>query len=55
MPEGTSQDEAKSNSEIIKHIALAVIALHLPEGIRQAGRQGRAGQEGRQLVSRKFH
>ena len=37
-----SRDEATSNSEKIKPIALAVIELYLPEGIRQ-------------LVSRKFH
>ena len=60
MPKGTSLDETTSNSEKIKPIALAVIELHLPEGIRQAsgrqaggraggraGRQGRAGQAGR--------
>ena len=46
MPKGTSQDEATSNSEKINLIALAVIELHLPEGIKQAGRQ---------LVNRKFH
>ena len=38
MPKGMSQDEAMSNSEKIKPIALAIIELHLPEG-RQAGRQ----------------
>ena len=38
MPKGTSRDEAMLNSEKIKSIALAVIELHLPEGIRQ-GRQ----------------
>ena len=32
-------DKATLNSEKIKPIALAVIELHLPEGIRQAGRQ----------------
>ena len=65
MPKGTSLDETTSNSEKIKPIALAVIELHLPEGIRQAsgrqaggrtGRQaGRQGRAGRQIVSRKFH
>ena len=35
MPKGTSQDEAMSNSEKIKPIALAVIELRLSEGIRQ--------------------
>ena len=39
MPKGTSRDEATSNSEKIKPIALAVIELRLPEGIRWAGRQ----------------
>jgi len=42
MPKGTSWDEATSNSEKIKLIALAVIELCLSEGISQA-------------VSRKFH
>ena len=54
MPKGTSRDEVTSNSENIKPIALAVIELHLPEGIRQAGGQAgrRAGrQEGRQAGS----
>jgi len=39
VPKGTSRDEATSNSEKIKPIALAVIELRLSEGIRQAGRQ----------------
>ena len=34
---GTSWDEAMSNSEKIKPMALVVIKLCLPEGIRQAG------------------
>ena len=34
---GTSRDEATSNSETIKPTALAIVELHLPEGIRQAG------------------
>ena len=58
MPKGTSWDEAMSNSEKIKLIALAIIKLLLPEGIRQAGRRagrqagGRAGRwAGRQAVS----
>ena len=37
MPKGTSQAEAISNSEKIKPVALAVVELHLYEGIRQAG------------------
>ena len=37
MPKGMSLDEAMSNSEKIKPVALAVIELRLPEGIRQAG------------------
>ena len=36
MSKGTSRDEATLNSEKIKPIALAVIELCLPEGIRQA-------------------
>ena len=32
----TSRDEATLNSEKIKPIALTIIRLHLPEGIRQA-------------------
>ena len=32
-----SRDEATLNSEKIKPIALAIIKLHLPESIRQAG------------------
>ena len=43
MPKGMSQDEATLNSEKIKPIALAVIELRLPEGIRQAG--GQAGSQ----------
>ena len=39
MPKGTSWDEAMSNSEKIKPIALAVIELCFPEGIGQEGRQ----------------
>jgi len=39
VPKGTSRDEATSNSEKIKPVALAVIELRLSEGIRQAGRQ----------------
>ena len=35
MPKGTSRLEAMSNSEKIKLIALAVIKLHLSEGISQ--------------------
>ena len=41
---GMSWDEATLNSKKIKSIALAIIELHFPEGIRQAV-----------LVSRKFH
>ena len=44
MPNGTPPDEAMWNSEKIKPIALAIIELHLPEGIRRAG-----GQAGRQV------
>jgi len=39
VPKGTSRDEATSNSEKIKPVALAIIELRLSEGIRQAGRQ----------------
>ena len=35
MPEGTCWAEAMSNSEKIKPVALAVIELHLSEGISQ--------------------
>ena len=35
MPKGTSQDEAMSNSEKIKSVAVAVIELRLSEGISQ--------------------
>ena len=45
-PKGTSRDEVTLNSEKIKPIALAIIELRLPEGIRQAG-----GRAGRQAVS----
>ena len=48
MPKGMSRDEATSNSEKIKPIALAVIKLCLPEGIRKAGRQAGGGRAGRQ-------
>ena len=33
MPKGTGQDEATLNCEKIKPVALAVIELHLSEGI----------------------
>ena len=36
MPKGTCQAEATSNSEKIKPVALAVIELHLSEGINQS-------------------
>ena len=36
MPKGTSRAEAMSNSEKIKPVALAVIELHLSEGISQS-------------------
>ena len=36
MPKSTSQAEAMSNSEKIKPVALAVIELHLSEGISQS-------------------
>ena len=36
MPKGTCQAKATSNSEKIKPVALAVIELHLSEGIRQS-------------------
>ena len=36
MPKGTSQEEATSNSEKIKPIALAVIESGLSEGISQS-------------------
>ena len=35
MPKGTCRAEATSNSERIKPVALAVIELHLSEGISQ--------------------
>ena len=35
MPKGTSRPEVTSNSEKIKPVALAVIELHLSEGITQ--------------------
>ena len=35
MPKDTSRAEAMSNSEKIKPVALAVIELHLSEGISQ--------------------
>ena len=60
MPKGMSWDEAMSNSEKIKPIALAVIELRLSEGIKQAGRRadgwagGRVGgRAGRQAISLK--
>ena len=46
MPKGTCQAETTSNSEKIKPVALAVIELHLSEGISQLLSQ---------LVGRKFH
>ena len=46
MPKGTSRAEAMSNSEKIKHVALAIIELHLSEGISQLHTQS---------VSRKLH
>jgi len=39
MLKGTSWAEAKSNSEKIKPVALAVIELCLTEGISQSGSQ----------------
>ena len=39
VPKDTSRDEAMSNSEKIKPIALAVIELCLSERIKQAGKQ----------------
>ena len=50
MPKGASQAEATLNSEEIKLVALAIIQLHLSEGIIYA-----VSQLVRQLVSRKFH
>jgi len=38
IAKGTCQAEAKSNSEKIKPIALAIVELCKSEGIRQAGR-----------------
>jgi len=35
MPKSTSRDKATLNSKKIKSIALAIIELHLSEGIRQ--------------------
>ena len=45
IPKSTSQAEAMSNSEKIKPVALAVIELHLSEGISHSVTQS---------VSRKF-
>jgi len=39
MAKGTSWAKVTSNSEKIKHIALAIVELCESEGIRQAGRQ----------------
>ena len=39
MPKGTCQVEATLNSENIKPVALAVVKLHLSEGISQSVRQ----------------
>ena len=39
MPKGTSQDEAASNRDKIKPVALAIVELCLFEGIMQASRQ----------------
>ena len=39
MPKGTSRAEATLNSEKIEPVALAVIELHLSEGISQSGIQ----------------
>ena len=39
MQKGTSWDEATLSSENNNPIALAIIELHLSEGIRQAGSQ----------------
>ena len=33
MPKGTSRAKAMPNNEKIKPVALAVVTLHLPEGI----------------------
>jgi len=41
MAKGTSQAEAKSNSEKIKPVTLAIVKLRESEGIRKAG--GQAG------------
>ena len=39
MPKGTSRAEVMSKSEKIKPISLAIIQLHLSEGISQSGSQ----------------
>jgi len=37
MAKGTSWAESMSNSKKVKHIALAIVELREPEGMRQAG------------------
>jgi len=49
VPKGTSQAEMTSNSEKIKHVALAIVKLRWTEGIRQA-----VSYLVSQSVSRKF-
>jgi len=49
MAKGTSRDEARSNSEKIRPVALAIVELRESEGIGQAGRQA-----GRQSVENSF-
>ena len=40
MPKGMSWDEVTSNNEKIKPVALAIIELYFPEGIKQASMSG---------------
>jgi len=44
MAKDTSWAEVTWNSEKIKPVALAIVGLRKPEGIRQAGRAGQAGR-----------
>jgi len=62
MPKGTSRAEAISNSEKIKPVVLAVIELHLSEGISQSVSQSvslsvcqSVSQSICQLLFLKFH
>ena len=61
MPKDMSRDEVTSNSEKIRHIALAAIGLRLPEAGRRVGKRagkwvgkrvGTGGQVGELRASR---